>query len=245
MLGKALRTVEYMAGFDKAYLSEVSFGTSTDSYDAEGNVVENVDPSLVTYERLDNALRSFIGTVMQTPPMFSALKRDGQKLYDLARKGQIINIEPRQVTIHSIYLSRYEHNKAILQVNCSKGTYIRSLAHDLGQVLGCPSHLSALKRTSCGPFRLEDAYTLDVLDQAATENCLERFVLPVDSGITYMPSVVLSNDDIIDIKFGRAVEHHNFLLRDGDKVRVYDEDKIFVSVCNFCQNALRPVKVFL
>lgn len=149
-------------GADKEYTATVHLGIETDSYDCDGKIIE--EKNLVpTKKDLDLALESFQGEVLQTPPMFSAKKKNGKKLYELARKGISIEREPVRVFI-KIHLIRYEYPYIELQVNCSKGTYIRSIAHDLGQILGCGAHLSTLQRVRSGAFHLKDCIDGALLD---------------------------------------------------------------------------------
>ena len=246
-LGKALRTVEYMESHDKGYLAVVSFGMSTDTYDAEGQPVAYGNAALVTAEKLRGVLPTFSGAISQTPPVYSALKRNGRKLCDLARQGQKINLEARPVFIQAISLLDFKDNQAVLEISCSKGTYIRSLAHDLGQALGCPAHLTALTRTFCGPFRAEEAHTLTMLKEAAAESSLERFVLPIDSGMGDITAVVLSDKAVHHLKNGRSVLYQTDQLMNGQKVRVYGCGLPLIAVCLWHQDkqVLVPVKVFL
>lgn len=163
MLGKATSSASSLLGGDKEYLAEARLGLSTDTQDVSGRTLFEKDPSGVTREGLAAALAFFRGEIEQIPPMFSALKSRGERLYDLARRGITVPRPPRRVTVREIELIDFAPPAVRFRVRCSKGTYIRTLAHDLGERLGVGACLSALRRTACFPYRIEDAQTLDRL----------------------------------------------------------------------------------
>lgn len=165
-LGRATRLLEYLVGQPKTYLAGIRLGVATDTYDATGKPVSQSDIPALSREDLEAVLQAFRGDIMQRPPPYSAIKRDGQRLYRLARQGETVEVEPRPVTVYDFDLLAYDGKVLQAQITCSAGTYIRSLAHDLGQALGCGAHLSSLRRLAVGSFRIEDAVTLDRLDQA-------------------------------------------------------------------------------
>jgi tRNA pseudouridine55 synthase len=177
-LGKATRLLEYLSDADKAYLAELTLGAASDTYDREGVVTPVPDVPMPPLEELQRALDSFRGEIDQLPPMYSAVKVGGKKLYELARSGVEVTRTPRRVIIHRLDLKAYEPPMVWLFVECSKGTYIRSLAHDLGAALGTGAHLHALERTRHGPFNLEEAVTLDKLGEAAKEGEPGRYIYP-------------------------------------------------------------------
>ena len=163
MIGKAARLFDYLQDKQKGYIAEVAFGCATDTQDAQGVAIErgNAIPSEAA---IREALSSFVGEGTQLPPMYSALKRDGQRLYDLARKGQTVELQARPVTVHSLeLLGMTERSGALLSVRCAKGFYVRTLCHDLGQKLGCPAHMRFLLRTQSGVFTIDQAVTLEEL----------------------------------------------------------------------------------
>lgn len=164
-MGRATKISGLMLNADKGYVATLQFGQETDSGDLTGNVVAQAPEGsgAVTQEQLTQALVQFRGTIQQIPPMYSALKRDGKPLYEYARKGIELDRPPRQVHIHELQLRQFDGSTAVIEVQCSKGTYIRTLAQDIGRVLGCFAHLVALRRTRVGPFNLADAVTLDAL----------------------------------------------------------------------------------
>ena len=163
--GRATKISGSMLNADKAYLATMRFGEETDSGDLTGNVVFQAPPSFdgVTREALEAAMTGFRGEIDQIPPMYSALKRDGKRLYEYARQGIELERPARQVTIHQLEIESFTGQEAQVLVRCSKGTYIRTLAQDIGRQLGCGAHLVALRRTQVGPFELKDGIALDAL----------------------------------------------------------------------------------
>ncbi|MGQ0603136.1 MAG: tRNA pseudouridine(55) synthase TruB, partial [Anaerolineales bacterium] len=200
----ATRLSEYLIEKDKAYTARVRFGVSTNTYDADGQVTATSD-ALPTREQAEAALAQFRGTIQQRPPAFSAIKRGGQKAYELARRGESVELEPRTVTFYALRLIDWSPPECVLDVHCSAGTYIRSLAHDLGQVLGCGAHLTALRRTASGHFRVEEAVTLDALKAAFAAKNWQQFLLPMDAAVRDWPEVRLSETDTRRIQNGQTI----------------------------------------
>lgn len=162
--GKATKTIDQIQSQEKEYVARIQFGSSTLSYDAETEIDEQAPYDHVDRQSIESCLHEkFHGDIAQVPPMYSALKKDGKKLYELARKGKTIEREARQITIYSTDIDSYEEGVLEMKVTCSKGTYIRSLAHDLGEALGTKAHLSGLIRTKIGTFSTTDAITIDVI----------------------------------------------------------------------------------
>jgi tRNA pseudouridine55 synthase len=163
-VGEGTKLAAFLLDADKEYEVTVHFGVETDTYDAQGEVTARHDASGIDEARVRAALPAFTGALQQTPPAYSALKRDGRPLYDYARAGEAVELRPRAITVHELVLDRFGGPEAVvLRVRCSKGTYIRSLAHDLGRALGVGAHVAALRRTRSGPFALEAARPLDVV----------------------------------------------------------------------------------
>lgn len=158
--GKATKSISQIQDLPKTYAGEITFGAATDSYDAEGDFIEEAEWEHITKEKIESVLEEqFSGTIEQVPPMYSALKYGGKRLYELARKGQEVKRYPRQVTIHEYRILDFEPPRLTIEIKCSKGTYIRSIAHDLGEALASKAHLSVLERTKIGHFLLDDALT--------------------------------------------------------------------------------------
>jgi tRNA pseudouridine55 synthase len=167
-MGRATKISGAMLNADKAYRATLQFGSETDSGDLTGNVVSTAEPGFTVDEQaLRDALSRFSGTIEQIPPMYSALKRDGKPLYEYARQGVELDRPPRRVVIHRLALLRAAGMEADIDVHCSKGTYIRTLAQDIGRALGCGAHLTALRRTQVGPFRIEQSIGLEALQAMA------------------------------------------------------------------------------
>ena len=189
MIGKAARLFDYLQEKQKEYITEVAFGQATDTQDAQGRVVAGAD-NRPDEAAIRAALPAFQGDVLQTPPMYSALKRDGQRLYDLARKGEQVALAARPVTVHALSLqAMMPRDGALLRVSCSKGYYVRTLCHDLGQALGCPAHMRFLLRTRSGSFTLETALTLEMIAAAAEAGTAANLLLPVDMPLAHLPMV--------------------------------------------------------
>jgi tRNA pseudouridine55 synthase len=192
-LGRATRLVEYIVGQTKRYEAVVRLGQSTATYDAEGEITaERPLPPGLTAEQLAIALQPFTGAIEQRPPMYSAIKKDGQPLYKLARQGQTIEIPARPVTIYELAIRHWEAPLLTLSVACSAGTYIRSLAHDLGEALGCGGHLVGLERSAVGPFTLETAVHLDAL----TADNIAQFLLPPATAVAHLPLLSVADADV-------------------------------------------------
>ncbi|AOE87466.1 tRNA pseudouridine(55) synthase TruB [Pseudomonas sp. TCU-HL1] len=192
--GEATKFSQYLLDADKGYETLAQLGVTTTTGDAEGEVLERREVT-VGREEIEAQLPRFRGEIKQIPPMYSALKKDGQPLYKLARAGEVVEREARSVTIARLELLACENSQARLAVACSKGTYIRTLVEDLGQVLGCGAHVAELRRTQAGPFALAQAISLEALEKAHAEGgneALDQFLLPVDSGLEHWPLIQLT-----------------------------------------------------
>jgi len=192
-IGSATRVAEYLLDQSKAYSGEVTFGYSTTTQDASGEVVERADAEQVqalTEAAIRAAFQSFVGSITQVPPAYSAIKIDGQRAYDLARKGTDVEIPAREVTIYRLEIEELdltaEQPRVRFHVECSKGTYVRTLCHDLGVQLGVPAHMSALVRTRSGPFTLEQALTLEEVEAAVAAGTIAANLLPLQSALPHL-----------------------------------------------------------
>jgi tRNA pseudouridine55 synthase len=206
-LGRATRVAEYLMDSDKTYRAVVRLGVETDTFDADGQVVV-AHPVNVDESDLRAALARFVGAIDQVPPMYSALKRDGKPLYRLARQGIEVERKPRRITIYDITLRAWQSPDATIDVHCSSGTYIRSLAHDIGVVLGCGAHLAALTRLASGSFRVEEAVTLEDLEgPGPTEGWrdLRGLLHPLDTALQDLPILTLDADQARRIVLGQAI----------------------------------------
>lgn len=239
-LGYATRLSEYAMQSTKKYRATVHLGIETDTYDAEGEVIAENDASHITLEQVKESFQSYIGDIKQLPPMYSAIKKDGKKLYELAREGIEIEREARPVTIHSIEIVAWDNPVAVLDVTCGAGTYIRSLAHDIGEQLNTGAHLSGLIRSRSGAFAVEDAISLDTLLES--ESWQESITAPSDA-LTDWNAIHLTDFESTEIQLGRTIPKNDEL---SDKlVMAYMPDSHLLAVLENRDNHWKPHKVFL
>ncbi len=201
-IGQATRVVDQIVGSPKLYRATVLLGVTTDTFDAEGEVIATADASGVMEEAVRAVLPEFIGRIRQVPPMFSAIKHQGTPLYRYARKGEEIEREAREVVVHRIALVRFEPPRLYLEVEAGKGAYVRSLAHDLGQRLGCGGHLEALTRARSGPFRLEDSVTPEQLRAAAERGRWQELLVAADEALLDWDAAILAPDHTRQMRDG-------------------------------------------
>lgn len=235
-IGAATRLIEYAMDADKTYRAEITFGVATDTGDAEGKVVRRQHSALPPLAKLEECLASFVGEQWQVPPMYSAVKVAGRRLYELARAGQEVVRPPRRINIAALSLRDVDraHNRIVVDVTCSKGTYIRVLCADIGKKCGCPTVLSFLLRTRVGVFSVAEAVTLE-------EAARERPLLPPETALVHWPAVVLEDEQVRCLQQGRAVS-----VVDGGRglTAVYDRREQLVAVGrNDGDGKLVPVKV--
>lgn len=228
--GEATKFSQYLLDSDKCYETVMQMGQTTTTGDAEGEVLKTRD---VTVGRADieAVIPRFRGEIQQVPPMYSALKRDGQPLYKLARAGEVVEREARSVTIGRLDLLECKGTRARLSVGCSKGTYIRTLVEDMGEALGCGAYVAELRRTQAGPFELAQTVTLEELEQAHAEGgneALDRFLMPSDSGLQDWPLVVLSEHSAFYWLHGQAVRAPD--APQFGMVRVQDHNARFIGI---------------
>jgi tRNA pseudouridine55 synthase len=207
-LGQATRLIEYLVNDSKQYRATIRFGLTTDTLDAEGRVIKRSDPSGLSEAHLRELLPTFLGEIEQIPPLFSALKRGGQPLYKRARAGEAVEIEPRRVTIHALTWVDWQPPDLTLDITCSSGTYIRSLARDLGEAAGVGAHLIELIRTASGRWQLAQAVPLERLEYEAAqgEPVWEKYLHPPDQAVVHLPQVTLSDEATLLVKQGRRVQ---------------------------------------
>lgn len=205
--GDATKISAYLLDADKHYWFRVKLGVVTATGDAEGEVLETRPTDDVTRDRIEAVLPRFVGEIEQLPPMYSALKHQGKRLYELAREGIEVEREPRKVRIHLLTLGEVALPEFELNVHCSKGTYVRTLAEDIGEALGCGAHVTALRRTGVGPYTDYPMYTMDELERAAERGqaALDELLLPIDTALSAWPEVRVSADSAFYLKQGQAV----------------------------------------
>ena len=204
--GEATKFSQYLLDADKKYWAQVRLGITTETGDADGEVIAQADASSVTPAQAVAALETFVGEIEQIPSMYSALKHQGQPLYKLARKGIEVERAPRQVSIFSAELLQFSEASIELRVHCSKGTYIRSLAEDLGAALGCGAHVSALRRLAAGPYEEGQATTLAELCETNDMQEMDALLLPVSSAVDSWPAVRLHEDTAHYVRQGQPVQ---------------------------------------
>lgn len=224
--GEATKFSQFLLDADKTYQGLIRLGQTTTTGDPEGEVLTRQDVR-VGLEQVRQVLERFIGKISQVPPMYSALKRDGKALYEYARQGLEVERAPREVTIYSLILERFEGDELLVTVSCSKGTYIRTLAEDIGKTLGCGAYLQALRRIAIGEFEIKDAFTLEQLEVMTVEE-RDALLLSGDSLLQGYPQVVLDKDSVFYLQRGQAV----WLPRITEQgvVRLYDETGLFLGI---------------
>ena len=221
-LGRATRLVGRLADADKGYYAELVLGVRTSTDDAEGEVLETSPVSALDMAALEAGLAAFRGRIVQRPPRYSAVKVAGRRAYQLARSGEDVALQPREVTVRNLTLEWWRPPRLALSVACSKGTYIRSIARDIGERLGCGAHLGRLVRLWVGPFRLADAVSLDELESATRSGQLDHVLLPPDIVLGELPAVIVEPARQIDFRHGRAWPAQAHEQAHDGLVRVYD-----------------------
>ncbi len=242
-LGKATRMLEYMDNTDKSYKAEVTFGYSTDTGDDTGNIVQEAEYTMPTEADIKKALEKFHGEIKQRPPMYSAIRINGEKAYNLARKNIEVEMPERTVTIYEINFQEMTKNGFVFEVKCSKGTYIRSLCMDIGKELGILATMSFLVREHVGVFTLENACTTEEIGLLP-----HKVLLPVDYPIKHLPKYSISDEEALMIKQGKRIDCNGEDLDLGEEkfIRLYTE-KEFVGIGRFVfsENKIAPHKVLL
>jgi len=225
-VGRYTRLVDLLGDTDKGYYAEVLLGARTTTDDAEGEIVEERPVPPLTAETLAPVLDAFRGPIIQVPPAFSAIKVAGQRAYDMARRGDALELAGRPVTIHRLEVVAWESPRLTLLVVCSKGTYIRSIARDLGAALGCGAHLVRLVRLWVGSFGLETAVSLEEIQAAAADGRINDVLLPADTALAALPALLVPDQRAVDIGHGRPWPADASLATTGratgNPVRVYD-----------------------
>ena len=239
-VGRATRGVEFFESAEKEYIAGLRLGVVTNTQDTTGEVLES-RPVSVTREELEAVLRDFSGEISQLPPMYSAIKIGGKKLYELARKGQEIERAPRRVTIFDLSVVDGAGADWTLRVRCSKGTYVRTLCHDIGQALGCGACMSSLTRTRAGRFTLEQALTVDQIVDFCRENDPQALLLPVDALFSQYPPLIVTLPQTAKLKNGAEVRDWRF---PEGTFRVYAEDGTFLALGEVSGNVLHCIKSF-
>jgi len=260
-LGQGTRITRFLIDATKAYRAQIELGIATDTYDASGKITQQEDPSGISQGQLEAALTPFCGLIKQTPPMYSAVKYHGKRLYELARAGIEVERKSRLIEVHQLKLTDWQPPVATIEVVCGKGTYIRSLAHDLGQALRCGANLKSLIRLRCGLFDIRDAISVPQLEDAFHHGYWQHLVYPIDVVLSHWTAMVVSDETGKAIKNGRPLTPTNddtskgtgyleqrILAQPsaGNHCRVYTPDGCFLGVLRFNpeKGQWQPEKVF-
>lgn len=237
--GRATRAVEFAEADSKEYIAGLRLGVSTDTQDTSGNVL-NTCETLPSKDELIAAANGFLGEISQIPPMYSAIKINGKKLYELARRGEIVERSPRKVTISRLELVGEDKCDYILDIHCSKGTYIRTLCSDIGDKLGCGGCMSSLRRVKAGVFSITQAHTMEQIQAAADLGGLDGIIIPVDTLFTDKPKLTVNEFEEKKLRNGNTIKTKS---ADGT-YRVYSESGEFLLLAEVKDNLLKTIKSF-
>ena len=242
LIGPAVRLSEYVSASDKRYQAVMALGASTDTYDADGTVT-NTSSVEVNEKQFEDALTSFVGEIEQVPPPYSAVKVKGKKAYEMAREGEEVDLAPRKIKVYSLELLEWAPPEVVVDVYCSSGTYVRSLAHDLGEKLGSGAHLVGLRRTKSGRFTLRDAVPLRKLRDAFETGNWYQFLIPAAEALSDWTSLELSHDQVESVRHGHRIPVEATM---GEWIRAISEQGELVALMEFdpAVNEYQPRKVF-
>lgn len=247
-LGKATKLCDLLTDKNKTYEAVLLLGKTTDTQDITGEVLEEKSTEALTEEKVREAIEGFIGDYEQIPPMYSALKVNGKKLYELAREGKVIERKARPVKILDIQILEIDLPKVRMEVSCSKGTYIRTLCHDIGEKLGCGGCMESLIRTRVSTFRIEDAKTLDEIETLKQEGKLAEFLVPIDAMFPFYPKITVKDDWKAFAKNGNPLDLKMLKEACGQdeetQVRLYDESGKFIAIYQWKEKKYHIVKMF-
>lgn len=242
-IGTATKAAEYLTGQEKSYRAQLVLGSSTDTLDATGNVTAAA-PVGVSEGQVRQVIGEFIGKINQTPPMFSAIKIGGRKLYELAREGKVVERKSREVEIYDIEVVEMELEKKIvtIDVTCSKGTYIRTLCADIGERLGCLAHMGSLIRTRSGRFTLQDSYTVQQLEMLAKEGRLLEAATEVDMVFEEYPAITITAREEFKVRNGVPIIRTE--SQENERYRIYAQDGSFLCLSQCMDGRLKMLKSF-
>lgn len=243
--GEATKITRFLSELDKEYIVVMKLGEETDTYDAEGTVVRRTEPGSVGMEDVEKVLPAFSGTIEQIPPMYSAVKVGGKPLYKLARKGVTVEREKRVVTVHEISITRFSPPFLEMRVACSRGTYIRTLCHDLGEVLGVGAHVTRLERTRIGGFRVADAVALDEVGDLLGDEGKGAVagLSDIDTALSHLGEFRLSEADFRRASHGLAVPFPDGLFLPGRYVRLKDPSGKLFAIGRTTQDVIKTERM--
>lgn len=239
-IGNGTKVSDMLLESDKCYRAELILGKTTDTQDLSGNVLEEKEVNL-REEEIIKAANSFVGEIEQIPPMYSAIKQDGKKLYELARKGIEVERKPRRVTVNEITIVKIDKNTVTIDVDCSKGTYIRTLCSDIGEKLGCGGCMGNLRRTKAGMFKIDESHTVEEIEKLKENGKLGDIILPVDSVFMKYPKIQLNEKQVKSVTNGIRMTYKGI---EGQTYRVYDNNNEFLCISKIEDGKLRLVKSF-
>jgi tRNA pseudouridine55 synthase len=243
LIGPAVRLSEYVSASDKRYQATIRLGSTTDTYDSEGTITSSFEVGDIDEQEFDEILQKFVGEMEQVPPPYSAVKVKGRKAYEMARKGEEVELEPRTINVYSLEVLEWAPPEAVIDVYCSSGTYVRSLAHDLGKEMGTGAHLVGLRRTKSGRFTLRDAVPLRRLQEAFDQGDWYKYLIPAAEALSDWPMVELDPDEVELVRHGHRVKANEDdvgwargVSQQGDLVALLEADEE--------TNEWQPRKVF-
>lgn len=247
--GKATKVSDLLTDKDKTYRAVLLLGVTTDTQDISGTVLERRPVDALCEEEVERVILGFVGTCEQIPPMYSALKVNGKKLYELAREGKTVERKARTVQIHDVKILRTELPRVEIEVSCSKGTYIRTLCHDIGKKLGCGGCMEALTRTRSGAFGIEESHRLAEIQRLKEAGAIDSLLIPVDAVFEQYREIRIRQELDVRLRNGNpfSMDDLSELPEDQERVRVYDSAGNFSAIYKYVQKeqCFRPVKMFL
>jgi tRNA pseudouridine55 synthase len=243
LIGPAVRLSEYVSASDKRYQATIRLGASTDTYDSEGSITSSSSVEDISMEQFEEILHQFTGEIRQVPPPYSAVKIKGRKAYEMARKGEEVELEPRTINVYSLDLLEWDPPEAVVDVFCSSGTYVRSLANDLGAALGCGAHLIGLRRTKSGRFTLRDAVPLRRLQESFQAGDWYKYLIPAAEALGDWPLIELDADDVDLVRHGHRIPA---VPGSGDWIRAISQQGDLVALMELDKDLMewQPRKVF-
>ncbi len=247
-LGQGTKMMQDLVDGSKIYRGVVELGVETDTYDVQGAVIRRMDASEVTLDGFTTTMGKFIGVIDQVPPMYSALKRQGKRLYELARAGVEIDRDPRRVEVNEIKVIEWNFPLVEIEVRCGRGFYMRSLAHDLGEKLGCGAHLKSLKRIKNGPFYIGEALTLQQVEKKFGDSSWKQIVRAPDTIVSHLRTIIIGGKAEQALRQGQSLSlgQKTFPTRSNERCRAYSTDGRFIGIIVFDATASRwqPQRVF-
>lgn len=243
LIGPAVRLSEYVSASDKRYQATIRFGSSTSTYDSEGTITSTTQVDDIQEEEFNKILQQYIGEIEQIPPPYSAVKVKGRKAYELARQGEEVQLEPRKINVYSLEILEWAPPEAVIDVYCSSGTYVRSLANDLGESLGYGAHLIGLRRTKSGRFTLRDAVPIRRLRESFDAGNWYQFLIPAAEALADWPMIELNADDVELVRHGHRI---NADTSENKMVRGISEQGDLVALLELDEESMewQPKKVF-